>query len=103
MTAQKKLIDRTKNGGNVSNSNVAEEVLVHHNLVDNQYQQACELLYTFTPNKYYAYLLNVEPSNLVFLKTYNADFDDTIISFTKNKNRPLKIEDQVNLTFLINK
>ena len=44
-------------------------VLVQYNLVDNQYQQKSEVLYISTPNKFYAYLLNVEPSNLVFLKT----------------------------------
>ena len=36
------------------------------NLVDNQYQQKSEVLYTFTPNKTYGYLLNLEPNNLVF-------------------------------------
>ena len=38
---------------------VAEIVLVQCNLVDNQYQQKSEVLYTFTSNKSYAYLLNV--------------------------------------------
>ena len=46
-----------------------EVALVQCNLVDNQYQRKYKVLYTFTPNKSYAYLLNVEPSNLVFLKT----------------------------------
>ena len=46
-----------------------EVALVQCNLVDNQYQQKSKVLYSFTPNKSYAYLLNVEPSNLVFLKT----------------------------------
>ena len=46
-----------------------EVALVQCNLVDNQYQRKSKVLYTFTPNKSYAYLLNVEPSNLVFLKT----------------------------------
>ena len=48
---------------------VVEVVLVQCNLVDNQYQQTSEVLYTFMPNKPYAYLLNVELSNLVLLKT----------------------------------
>ena len=52
------------------------------------------------PNKSYAYLLNVEPSNLVFLKTYSAEFDEIIITFTDQNGRPL---DKVNLTLLINK
>ena len=50
-----------------------------------RYQQNSEVLYPFTPNKSYAYLLNVEPSNLVFLKTYNSQFDEIIITFT-NQN-----------------
>ena len=46
-------------------------VSIQCNLVDNQYQQNPEVLYTFTPCRSYAYLLKVERSNLVFLKTYN--------------------------------
>ena len=65
-----KLIDKTKNGEKVPSLEVVEVVLVQCNLVDNQYQQKFEVLYAFTPNKCYAYLLNVEPSNLVFLKTF---------------------------------
>ena len=53
-------------GENVPNLEVVEIVLVQRHLVDNQYQQNFEVLYIFTPNKSYAYLLNVEPSNLVF-------------------------------------
>ena len=44
----------------------AEVVLVQYNLVDNQYPQKSEVLYTFAPNKFYVYLLNVEPNNLCF-------------------------------------
>ena len=33
----------------------AEVALVQCNLVDNQYQQNSEVLYTFTPNKSYGY------------------------------------------------
>ena len=65
----KKLIDKTKSGKNIPSLEVVEVVLVHCNLVDNQYQQKSEVLYTFMPNKSYAYLLNVEQSNSVFLKT----------------------------------
>ena len=90
----KKLIDKTKNG---------EVVLVQCNLVDNQYQQKSEVLHVFTPNKSYAYLLNLEPSSLAFFKTPNTRFDDIIIKFTDQNGRPLEIEDKVNLTLLINK
>ena len=51
-----------------------------------------EVLYTFAPNKSYAYLLNVEPSSLVFLKNYNTKFDEIIKKFTGHNGRPLDIE-----------
>ena len=99
----KKLIDKTKNGEKVPSLEVVEIVLVQCNLVDNQYQQKSELLYIFTPNKSYAYLLNIEPSNFVFLKTYNTELDKIIITFTDQNGRPLEMEDKLNLTLLINK
>ena len=46
----KELIDKTKNGENVSSLKVVEVVLVQYNLIDNQYQQEFEVLYTFMPN-----------------------------------------------------
>ena len=99
----KKSIDKTKNGENVTSLEVIEVVLAQFNLVHNQYQQKSELLYTFTPNKSYAYLLNVETSNLVFLESYNTEFDEIIIKFTDQNGRTLEKEDKVNLTLLINK
>ena len=59
----KKLIDETKNRENVPSLEVVEVVLVQCNLVDNHYQQKSEVSYAFPPNKSFAYLVNVEPSN----------------------------------------
>ena len=39
----------------------------------------------------------------MFLKTYNAEFDKIITTYTDQNGRPLEIEDKVNLTVLINK
>ena len=55
------------------------------------------------PNKYYAYLLHVKPSNFVFWKTYNTEFDEITITFMEQNGRPLEIEDKVNLKLRINK
>ena len=49
------------------------------------------------------YLLNVEPSNLIFLKTYNIEFDEIIITFTNQNCRSLQVENKVNLTLFTNK
>ena len=94
-----KLMNKTKNVENVINLEVVEVVLDQCYLVVNEY----EVLYTFTSNKSYAYLLNVELNNVVFLKSYNTEFDDIIITFTDQNGRSLEIEDKVNLTLLINK
>ena len=64
-----------------------EVVLVHSNLVDNEYQQKSEVLYNCMPNESYTYLLNVELSNLVFLKAYNTEFDEIIITFLYQNGR----------------
>ena len=98
-----KLIDKTKNWENVPSLGVVEVVLVQCNLVGNQYQRKSKVLYTFTPSKSYAYLLNVEPRNLVFLKTYNTEFDEIIITFTSQNGKLLEIKYKITLTLLIDK
>ena len=82
---------------------VVEVVLVQCSLVGNQYQQISVVLYTFAPNESYAYLLNVEPSNLIFLKPYNTEFDNAIIIFADQNGRALEVKGKVNLTLFINK
>ena len=61
-----------------------------------------EPLSTVTPNKSYPYLVNVEPSNLVFLRTYNTEFDEIVMTVTDQNGRPLEIEDKVNFKLIIN-
>ena len=56
----KKIIDETKNREKVPSLEVVEAVLVQCNIADNQYQEKSEVLYTFTLNRSYGYLLNVE-------------------------------------------
>ena len=97
----KKLIDKRKNKENLPSLEVVE--VVQCNLLNKQYEQKSGVLYTFTPNNCYAYLLNMEPRKLVFLKTCNIEFDETILAFADQNGRPLEIEDKVSLTLLINK
>ena len=62
--------------------------------------------YTFTnlyANNSYAHMSNVGPSNLVFLKTYNTEFDEIIKLFTDQDGRSLEIKDKLNMTLSINK
>ena len=91
-------INKNKNGGNVPNLEVVEVVLVHCNLVDNDYQQNSRILFTFVPNKTFGSLLEISPANHVFLKTFNSEFREIKVCFTVQKSRPLEVEDKINIT-----
>ena len=47
------IIDADKNSENVPRLENVEVVLVHCNLVNNSYQQASRVIFTFVPNKQY--------------------------------------------------
>ena len=49
--SSKSKITEDENGVDVPNLEVVEVVLVHCNLVNNDYQQESRILYTFVPNK----------------------------------------------------
>ena len=93
----KKKRDKTKNGENVPSTGVVKVVSIPFNSADNQYKQKSEVLYTFMPNKSYGYLLNVESCNLVFLKTYNTEFDKTVIQFPYKNSQLLEIRIKITL------
>ena len=70
----KDIIDADKNGENVPRLENVEVVLVHCNLVNNSYQQASRVLFTFVPTKQYGQLISISPHSLVFLKNYEYGF-----------------------------
>ena len=94
-------ITKDKNGENVPHLEVVELVLVHCNLVNNDYQQDSRILYTFVPNKTFGSLLEISPTNQVFLKTFNSEFQEVKIWFTDQTSKPLELEDKINITLLI--
>ena len=65
-------ITKDKNGENVPHLEIAEVVLVHCNIVNNDHQQDSRVLYTFVPNKPFGILLEISPRNHIFLKTFNT-------------------------------
>ena len=75
-------IAKDKNGENVPHLENVEVVLVHCNLVNNDYQQNSRILYTFVPNKTFGSLLEISRPNHVFLKTFNSEFQEVKIWFT---------------------
>ena len=99
--SSKKVIDKNKNGELVTKLETVEVVLVHCNLVNNNYQQASKVLFTFVPNKQFGQLITITPHSPTMLKTTNAEFSFIDFWFTDQNNRPLKIEDNVNITLII--
>ena len=102
LRSSKKVIDKNKNEEIVPRLETVEVVLVHCNLVNKNDQQASKVLYTFVQNKQFGQLITMTPHSPTILKTTNAEFFSfTEIWFTDQNNRPLEIEDNVNITLII--
>ena len=67
-------IDGDKNSELVPKLESVDLVLVHCIVVNNSYQQAPKVLFTFVPNKKYGQLITVSSETLIILKTVNTEF-----------------------------
>ena len=94
-------ITKDKNGENVPHLKITGVVLVHCNMVNNDYRQDSRVLYAFVPNKSFGSLLDVSPNNHIFLKTFNSEYNEIIVWLTDQNSNPLEIEDGINLTMVI--
>ena len=92
---------KDKNGENVPHLEIVELVLVHCNLANNDYQQDSKILYTFVPNNTFGSLSEISPTNQVFLKPFNSEFQEVKIWFTNQTSKPLELEDKINITLII--
>ena len=52
-------------------------------------------------NKQLGKFITITPHSLTMLKTTNAEFSFSIIWFTDQNNRPIEIEDNMNITLMI--
>ena len=86
-----KVIDKNKDKELVPRLETVEVVLEHCNLVNNNYQQASKVLFTFVLNKQFGQLITITPHSLTMLKTTNAKFSFIEIWFTDQNNRPLEM------------
>ena len=72
----KNKITKDKNGENVPHLEITEVILVHCNIVNNDYQQESRVLCTFFPNTPFGSLLEISPTNYIFLKIFNSEYDE---------------------------
>ena len=87
LRSSKKEIDQNNDGEIEPKLETVEVVLVHCNLVNNDYQQASKVLFTFVPNKQFGQLVTITPHSPTMLKTTNAEF-----SFIENGSQIRKID-----------
>ena len=97
----KRDVDKDKDGENVPKLESVEVLLVHCNLVKNDYQYASKVLFTSAPNKQFGELINISPHSLTMMNTINVEFSFVEVWFTDQVSKALEIEDNVNLVINI--
>ena len=80
---------------------ITEIVLVHCNIVNNDYQLDSGTLYTLVSNKLFGSLPEISPKNHIFLKSFNSEFRKIEVWFTDQNSQLLKMEDKISLTLII--
>ena len=90
-----------KNSENVPKLESAEVVLVHCNLVENDYQNTSKVLFSFVPNKQFGKLIKISPHSLTMMSTVNTEFSFAEVWSTDQASKAPEIEDNVNLTLII--
>ena len=93
----KKDVDKDKDVEIVPKLESVEVVLVHCNLVKNDYQHTSKVLFSFVPNKQFGQLINISPHCLTIINTVNTDISFVEVWFTDQVSKALEIEDNINL------
>ena len=93
---------KDKNGEGVPHLEITEIVLVHWNIVNNDYQQDSGVLYTLVQNKSFGQLLDISSKNVIFLKTFDSEFSYIEVWLIDQNSKLIEIEDKINITLFIN-
>ena len=67
----KSKIVKNRNGENVPYLEITEVILLHCNIVNNNYQQNSRIFYAFGPDKSFGQLLDISTKNIIFLKAFD--------------------------------
>ena len=78
----KSKITKDENGENVPHLEITKVILVHCNIVSNDYQQDLRVLYTFALNNSSGQLLDISSKNFIFLKIFDSEFSYIKVWFT---------------------
>ena len=95
-------ITKDKNGENVTHLEITELVLAHCNIPNNDHQHESKDLYIILPHKSLSQLLDISSGNFIFLKIFNSEFSCIEVWLADQNSKPLKIEDKISITLVIN-
>ena len=102
LRSTKSKITKDKNSENVPHLEITEVVLIHCNIVNNDYRQDVRVLYTFVPNKSFGQLFDILPKNFIFLKTFNSESLYIEAWFTDQNSKSQEIEGKRNIALVNN-
>ena len=92
---------KIKNGEKAPHHKYTEVALDHCDIVNNDHQQDSRVLYTFVPNKPFDIFSEIPPTNHIFLKLFNSEYNEIKLWFTDQNSQALEIEYRINLTMVI--
>ena len=95
LRSTKSKLAKNKNDENAPPLEITEVILIHCNVVNNNYQQNSRVWYAFVPNKSFGQLYNISPENFIFLKTFDSEFSHIDVWFTDKNPKPLEIKDKI--------
>ena len=95
-------VNKDKNVNNLHHLEITGAILVHYNIVNNDYRPCWRILYAFTPNKSFFHLLDISSKTFIFLKTFNSELSHIEIWLTDQNSKLLEIEDKANITWINN-
>ena len=87
-------LKKDKAGENVPYLEITEVILVHCNIVSNDYQQDSRVLHTFVLGKSFGQWLDISPQNVIFSATSNSESLFIEVWLTNQNSKPLDMEDQ---------
>ena len=102
LKSTKNKINKDENGENVHHLDITEVVLIHCNIVSNDYQQDSRVLSAVAPNKSFGQLFDIYPKTFTFLKNFDIGFSYIEVSFTNQNSKPLEKEVKIKITLVIN-
>ena len=97
----KNYVDQDKDEEDVIKLEFVEVILVHCNLVNNNYWQVSKVLFTFVQNKQFGQLITIAHHSLTMLNTTNTEFSSIEEWFTDQNSKQLEREDNVNTTLIV--